>query len=172
MSNKPIISSPELLGPSKELKQEELLELVKKKLAPMIDKFVESHRGKEFTAKDIEDLYKNLNKNLNKIDQIYDKDEGINFKSEAEVIAQQINKEHPLKFSDRLMRGFADFCNKIGLEGIGAACLKHIESVDLTSKLDKIAGDVANKKIIGKSTRNDNEKLININKTSTKQLEH
>lgn len=166
---KPTISNPhEISGPtdvSNTLTEEGLLEIVQKTLVPMVDKFVETHRGKEFTADDIEGLYHKLSDTLRKDPRIADKYEpGANYnrdiREQAKIIAEEINKENPLKFRDKLIRGFADFCNKIGLEEIGTACLKHIAKVDLTSKLDVIAAQVKKTKSV------DND----INKISPKPI--
>ncbi len=148
---KPQISEPSLINEQK--MQEELLEKVTKTLKGMIDNFAETHKGKEFTADDIYDLYKQLNASVFKSGVFLDKyEEGADYDKEYREtsieLAEKLNKENKLSAGDKLLRGFSDFCNKIGLESIGAACLKHIEKVDLTSKLDVIAQQVAHTKVI------------------------
>jgi len=58
---------------SNALTSEELQVYVKEVLVPIIDDFTKNHKGKQFTAGDVEALYNDLNKALSKDPRILDK---------------------------------------------------------------------------------------------------
>lgn len=136
---------------SQPLSDEELEKYVKDVLEPMINEFAENHKGRKITKSDIEGLYKNLSNNLIKDPKIMHKhlDRTNTLLEEmASATANEIQKDQKLSISAKLIRGFSDFCNNIGLEAIGTACLKLIKKdTNLIGQLDKIAKDVKSTKI-------------------------
>ncbi|MFK7968184.1 MAG: hypothetical protein AB8B68_03380 [Rickettsiaceae bacterium] len=140
-------STPEALS------DKEMETYVKQVLVPIVDKFVANHKGKEFTATDIEGLYEDLNKSLSKNPKIMDKwggELGSQYairKEMAVEMAADLNKKDNLSRTDKLIHGFGQFCKKIGLGAIGAACLKNTQKVNLSKSLDKITTSIASTKM-------------------------
>ena len=139
-------STPNALTP------QEMEVYVKQVLVPIIDDFTKKHKGKEFTATDVEELYNNLNKALSKDPRILDKWEGgikqdSVRKDMAQQMAAELNTESKLSKSEKLIKGFGEFCKKIGLGKIGDACLKYTQEVTLKKSAQEIASGVASTKM-------------------------
>lgn len=139
-------STPNALTP------QEMEVYVKQVLVPIIDDFTKKHKGKEFTATDVEELYNNLNKALSKDPRILDKWEGgikqdSVRKDMAQQMAAELNTESKLSKSEKLIKGFGEFCKKIGLGKIGDACLKYTQGITLKRSAQEIASGVASTKM-------------------------
>jgi hypothetical protein len=145
----PKISNP--TATSGVMTEGEMDSYVKNILVPIVDKFVKTHKGKEFKESDIEKLYKDLNDSLSKDPRILDKwsggvDQYAVRKQMASETTKEINTVTKLSSSDKLIQGFGKFCKKIGLEKIGGPCLKHTQKVNLTKAVEGIASKVASTK--------------------------
>jgi hypothetical protein len=145
----PKISNP--ISNSEAMTEKEMDVYVKDILVPIVDKFVKTHKGKEFTASDIEGLYKDLNNSLSKDPRILDKwsggvDQYAARKEMAAETAKEMNTVTKLSGGDKLVQGFGKFCKKIGLGKIGDACFKHTQKVNLAKAVDDIASKVASTK--------------------------
>jgi len=130
---------------SNALTPEEMQVYVKEVLVPIIDDFTKNHKGKQFTAGDVEALYNDLNKALSKDPRILDKwgggiDQDSVRKDMAKQMAAELNTESKLSKSEKLIKGFGEFCKKIGLGKIGDACLKYTQEVTLKKSAQEIAG--------------------------------
>ena len=139
-------STPNALTP------QEMEVYVKQVLVPIIDDFTKKHKGKEFTTTDVEGLYNNLNKTLSKDPRILDKwgggiDQDSVRKDMAKQIATELNTESKLSKSEKLIKGFGEFCKKIGLGKIGDACLKYTQGITLKKSAQQIASGVASTKM-------------------------
>jgi|GEM_PF-1360862 len=137
---------------SNALTSEELQAYVKEVLVPIIDDFTKNHKGKQFTAGDVEALYNDLNKALSKDPRILDKwsgdiDQDSVRKDMAQQIAETLNTEGKLSKSEQLIKGFGEFCKKIGLGKIGDACLKYTQGIILKKSAQEIASGVASTKM-------------------------
>ncbi len=133
------------------ISEREMDSYVKNILVPIVDKFVKTHKGKEFTESDIEGLYKDLNDSLSKDPRILDKwsggvDQYAVRKEMAAETAKEINAVTKLSGGDKLIQGFGKFCKKLGLGKIGDACLKHTQKVNLAKAVEGIASKVAGTK--------------------------
>ena len=114
---------------------------------PIIDDFTKNHKGKQFTAGDIEALYNDLNKVLSKDPRILDKwGDGIDqvsvHKDITKQMAETLDTESKLSKSEKLIKGFGEFCKKIGLGKIGDACLKYTQGITLKKSAQEIASGV------------------------------
>ncbi|MBM3466615.1 MAG: hypothetical protein FJX70_02080 [Alphaproteobacteria bacterium] len=119
---------------------------------PIIDDFTKNRKGKQFTADDVEALYNDLNKALSKDPRILDKwDGGIDQdsvrKDMAKQTAEALDTESKSKKSEQLIKGFGEFCKKIGLGKIGGACLKYTQGITLKKSAQEIASGVASTKM-------------------------
>ena len=119
---------------------------------PIIDDFTKNHKGKQFTAGDVEALYNDLNKALSKDPRILDKwgggiDQDSVRKDMAKQMAADLNTESKLSKSEKLIKGFGEFCKKIGLGKIGDACLKYTQGITLKKSAQEIASGVASTKM-------------------------
>ncbi|MCP5362432.1 MAG: hypothetical protein H6911_00495 [Rickettsiaceae bacterium] len=137
---------------SNALTPEEMQVYVKEVLVPIIDDFTKNHKGKQFTAGDVEALYNDLNKALSKDPRILDKwgggiDQGSVRKDMAKQMAETLNTESKLSKSEQLIKGFGEFCKKIGLGKIGDACLKYTQGITLKKSAQEIASGVASTKM-------------------------
>jgi len=137
---------------SNALTPEEMQVYVKEVLVPIIDDFTKNHKGKQFTAGDVEALYNDLNKALSKDPRILDKwgggiDQDSVRKDMAKQMAAELNTESKLSKSEKLIKGFGEFCKKIGLGKIGDACLKYTQEVTLKKSAQEIASGVASTKM-------------------------
>jgi len=121
---------------SNALTPEEMQVYVNQVLVPIIDDFTKNHKGKQITASDVEALYNDLNKALSKDPRILDKwgggiDQDSVRKDMAKQMAADLNTESKLSKSEKLIKGFGEFCKKIGLGKIGDACNNTIENLKL-----------------------------------------
>lgn len=137
---------------SNALTPEEMQVYVNQVLVPIIDDFTKNHKGKQITASDVEALYNDLNKALSKDPRILDKwGGGIDQDSVREDMAKQmaadLNTESKLSKSEKLIKGFGEFCKKIGLGKIGDACLKYTQEVTLKKSAQEIASGIASTKM-------------------------
>ena len=136
---------------SNTLTPKELQAYVKEVLVPIIDDFTKNHKGKQFTADDVEALYNNLNQALSKDPRIVDNwnrpDQDAVRKDMAKQMAETLNTESKLSKSEQLVKGFGEFCKKIGLGKIGDACLKYAQEVTLKKSAQEIASGVASTKM-------------------------
>lgn len=137
---------------SNALTPEEMQVYVKEVLVPIIDDFTKNHKGKQFTAGDVEALYNDLNKALSKDPRILDKwgggiDQGSVRKDMAKQMAETLNTESKLSKSEQLIKGFGEFCKQIGLGKIGDACLKYTQGITLKKSAQEIASGVASTKM-------------------------
>ncbi len=119
---------------------------------PIIDDFTKNHKGKQFTAGDIEALYNDLNKVLSKDPRILDKwGDGIDqvsvHKDITKQMAETLDTESKLSKSEKLIKGFGEFCKKIGLGKIGDACLKYTQGITRKKSAQEIANGVASTKM-------------------------
>ena len=126
--------------------------MLNKYLVPIIDDFTKNHKGKQITASDVEALYNDLNKALSKDPRILDKwgggiDQDSVRKDMAKQMAAELNTESKLSKSEKLIKGFGEFCKKIGLGKIGYACLKHTQEVTLKKSAQEIASGIASTKM-------------------------
>lgn len=140
-------STPNALTP------QEMEVYVKQVLVPIIDDFTKNHKGKQFTADDVEALYNNLNNTLSKDPRILDKwnrhmmTQDPVRKDMAQQMAAELNTESKLSTSEKLIKGFGEFCKKIGLGKIGDACLKYTQGITLKKSAQEIASGVASTKM-------------------------
>ncbi len=138
-------STPNALTP------QEMEVYVKQVLVPIIDDFTKNHKGKQFTADDVEALYNNLNNTLSKDPRIQDNWNRPNQdpvrKDMAQQMAAELNTESKLSTSEKLIKGFGEFCKKIGLGKIGDACLKYTQGITLKKSAQEIASGVASTKM-------------------------
>jgi hypothetical protein len=140
-------STPNALTP------QEMEVYVKQVLVPIIDDFTKNHKGKQFTADDVGALYNNLNNTLSKDPRILDKwnrhmmTQDPVRKDMAQQMAAELNTESKLSTSEKLIKGFGEFCKKIGLGKIGDACLKYTQEVTLKKSAQEIASGVASTKM-------------------------
>ncbi len=145
MPNSDPKSTPNALTP------QEMEVYVKQVLVPIIDDFTKNHKGKQFTADDVEALYDKLIKTLSKDPRIVDNwnrlDQDPVRKDMAKQMAAELNTESKLSKSEKLIKGFGEFCKKIGLGKIGDACLKYTQEVTLKKSAQEIASGVASTKM-------------------------
>ena len=140
-------STPNALTP------QEMEVYVKQVLVPIIDDFTKNHKGKQFTADDVGALYNNLNNTLSKDPRILDKwnrhmmTQDPVRKDMAQQMAAELNTESKLSTSEKLIKGFGEFCKKIGLGKIGDACLKYTQGITLKKSAQEIASGVASTKM-------------------------
>jgi hypothetical protein len=140
-------STPNALTP------QEMEVYVKQVLVPIIDDFTKNHKGKQFTADDVGALYNNLNNTLSKDPRIVDKWDRHMItqdhvrKDMAQQMAAELNTESKLSTSEKLIKGFGEFCKKIGLGKIGDACLKYTQGITLKKSAQEIASGVASTKM-------------------------
>lgn len=137
---------------SNALTPQEMQVYVKEVLVPIIDDFTKNHKGKQFTADNLETLYNDLNKALSKDPRILDKwgggiDQDSVRKDMAKQMAETLNTESKLSKSEQLIKGFGEFCKKIGLGKIGDACLKYTQGITLKKSAQEIASGVASTKM-------------------------
>ncbi|WPX98785.1 hypothetical protein Megpolyxen_00630 [Candidatus Megaera polyxenophila] len=137
---------------SNALTPQEMQVYVKEVLVPIIDDFTKNHKGKQFTADNVETLYNDLNKALSKDPRILDKwgggiDQDSVRKDMAKQMAETLNTESKLSKSEQLIKGFGEFCKKIGLGKIGDACLKYTQGITLKKSAQEIASGVASTKM-------------------------
>lgn len=140
--DQPKVSNPEAI--LKPLSDKELENYVKLTLEPMIKEFEEEHKGQKITEPDIKELLLKWSENMDKAGMFSNTGEHNKIiEKMSGVIAGEIQKENKVSTGDKLMRGFSDFCNNIGLKKIGTACLKFIKKdTSLESQLDQIAKEV------------------------------
>lgn len=68
-------------------------------------------------------------------------------KDMAKQMAETLNTESKLSKSEQLIKGFREFCKKIGLGKIGDACLKYTQEITLKKSAQEIASGVASPKM-------------------------
>ena len=140
-------STPNALTP------QEMEVYVKQVLVPIIDDFTKNHKGKQFTVDDVGALYNNLNNTLSKDPRILDKwnrhmmTQDPVRKDMAQQMAAELNTESKLSTTEKLIKGFGEFCKKIGLGKIGDACLKYTQGITLKKSAQEIASGVASTKM-------------------------
>ena len=105
---------------SNALTPEEMQVYVNQVLVPIMDNFTKNHKGKQITASDVEALYNDLNKALSKDPRILDKwgggiDQDSVRKDMAKQMAADLNTESKLSKSEKLIKGFGEFCKKLAL---------------------------------------------------------